>query len=136
MIRDTWVHTKKLVRSPDDLRVLTDDIVAEWGGYVIRVKRGYSTDGASIPRLAWRVIGHPWAQYLPAAIVHDILYETEVWKRDMADECFLDLMRWLEVPVLKRSAMYRAVRMFGGATWRRHTSESIANAKQYLEIGY
>lgn len=133
-IRDTWVHTKKLVRSPDDLRVLTDDLVAEWDGYVIRVKRGYSTDGASIPRLAWRLIGHPWAQYLPAAIVHDVLYEAEVWDRKMADDCFRDLMAWLEVPAIKRATMYRAVRLFGGPTWDKHTMDSIAIAREFLEI--
>jgi hypothetical protein len=134
LIRDTWVHTKKLVRSPDDVRVLTDDLAAEWSGYTIRVRAGYSTDGASIPRLAWRLIGHPWGQYLPAAIVHDILYETEIWDREMADQCFRDLMQWLEVPAWRRALMYRAVRTFGGPTWAKHTEASRTIAREFLEI--
>lgn len=131
---DEYVHTKKLIYSPDDLRELTDDLTAHWSGYKIRVKAGYRTDGASIPRLAWRLVGHPWAQYLPAAIVHDILYETEVWEREMADECFHDLMQCLGVGYLRRKAMWGAVRCCGGPTWRKHTEASKADARRFLVI--
>lgn len=37
-----------------------------------RVPAGYVTDGASIPRLLWSVVGSPYdADHLRAAIVHD-----------------------------------------------------------------
>lgn len=131
---DEYVHTKKPVRAPDDMRELTVDLTALWRDLQIRVKAGYRTDGASIPRWAWRVIGHPWAQYLPAAIVHDILYETEFLPRELADQCFRDLMVWLEVPAWRRGAMYRAVRLVGGFTWRKHTARSREYALTFLEV--
>lgn len=131
---DKFVHTKKLIMSPDDLRILTDNLTAEWEGWTIRVKAGYRTDGASIPRMAWRVVGHPWAQYLPAAIVHDILYGTEVWDRKEADRCFLGLMQCIGVGWLKSHVIYSAVRMFGGLTWSRHTDASRNYARKYLEV--
>lgn len=49
-------------------------------GAIYGVEEGYITDGASIPRLFWSSIGHPFqSQYLRAAIIHDKLC-------DLADE--------------------------------------------------
>lgn len=133
---DTYIHTRKLVYAPDDLRELTDDLTAIWSGWQIRVKSGFVTDGASIPRIAWRVIDHPWAKFLPAAVIHDALYQSEHFERETADRCFRDLMECLGVGSLKRTAMYSAVRMFGGAVWAGHEPEGVATAKAFLEVTY
>lgn len=117
-----------------DLWILTEDLVAWWRGRRIVVSRGYPTDGASIPRAAWAVIGHPWDYYLPAAIVHDALYAAEVWPRQEADACFHDLMQALSVEHFRLHAMYYAVRLFGLWAWRHHTPESIAYARAHLMI--
>ncbi len=38
------------------------------------VENGYETDGASIPRFLWSVVGHPFdVHYLNAAVIHDKL---------------------------------------------------------------
>lgn len=133
---DKYVHTKKFVRykSGKDKMILTDSLTAYWEGKRIAVLPGYVTDGASIPRVAWRVVGNPWEEYLPAAIIHDILYETEIFDRRDADRCFIDLMEWLEIGWARRSIMYRAVRMGGGFTWRKHTEDSKAYAKRFLAL--
>lgn len=117
-----------------DIWTLTEDLVACWRGTRIVVARGWPTDGASIPRFAWALIGHPWDYYLPAAIVHDALYASELWSRQQADECFHDLMHSLSVRTIRLHAMYYSVRLFGGTTWRRHTPETIAHALGHLEI--
>ncbi len=136
MIRDEWVHLKKRVQplGGKDMMTLSDDLTAEWDGLEILVKAGYRTDGASIPRLAWRVVGNPWEEYLAAAVVHDILYETEALEREDADRCFLDLMEFCGVGKIRRAIMYRAVKVFGGATWKKHNAQSIALARNFLGI--
>ena len=56
------------------------DVDCHWmshcaNGRAVVIRRGFHTDGASIPRLAWRVIGHPFAKdILPHALAHDALY--------------------------------------------------------------
>ena len=132
---DNWVHTKRPVAMWDDTVWLTDDLTALWNGWRIRVLRGYRTDGASIKTRVGRfVVGHPWGEYLPAAIVHDILYETEALPRADCDRCFLDLMAALGVPWWKRRTMHAAVRVGGWVPWRRHTAQSRGYAADYLEL--
>ena len=134
---DDWIHTKKpIIYKGKDRRILTDDLTAHWSVWEIRVKAGYSTDGASIPRAAWRVIGHPFQRYEAAAIIHDALYDSEHWQREQIDDCFRDLLRACGVGKMRRAVIYRAVRLFGGMTWKKHTQESIANAKQFVAVSY
>jgi len=91
---------------------------------------GTRTDGASIPRFFWRLIGPPMTgPYRKAAVVHDAGYGgTLVWKefqlpvgyaRKHVDRLFLVLMKWLGVKAWRRWAMYLAVRLFAGGHWKR-----------------
>ena len=49
---------------------------------VVRVRPGFRTDGASIPRLLWRVFGSPYdPDIFAAAIAHDALYRGEILPR-------------------------------------------------------
>jgi len=88
------------------------------------------TDGASIPRFFWRLIGPPLTgKYRQAAVIHDAGYIGELeWKqipggrirkytRKEIDKLFLRLMKALKVPLWRRQLMYRAVRWFGGSHW-------------------
>ena len=86
------------------------------------------TDGASIPKLAWRIIGIPfgvagWGRkhpsYLMAALVHDdICAHAETlergarWElRKVADLLFDEMLDFLAVPGWKVKLMYPAVRV-------------------------
>jgi hypothetical protein len=129
-----YLCTRKDVFCSDDQRELLEDFVAEWRGWKITAKAGFKTDGASIPRLFWRVVGHPWGHFLPAAVFHDLLYETERFPRPQADRCFLDLLEALDVPWVQRHAMYASVRLGGGVSWTRHSDESIYRALHFLEV--
>ena len=134
---DEFIHTKKPIHyHGKDTVALTDDLTAVWGVWEIRVKAGFETDGASIPRAAWRVVGHPFEEYMAAAVIHDVLYDSEHWPRDMIDECFKDLMSACGVGKIRKGIIYRAVRMFGGPTWWKHTDESKADARKHLSITY
>ena len=77
---------------------------------------GACYDGATIPRWAWSIIGHPlefrfrWASYW-----HDRLCEgaTTQEGRRLADAVFLYLLHEAGVGLWKRSAMWLGCRIYG-----------------------
>ena len=100
--------------------------------YKLVCPEGMWTDGASIPRFFWRLVGHPMtSSFVKAAVIHDAGYmnklewsykEDDEWvledhTRKEVDELFLSLMKDLGVSWWRRTMMYRAVRWFGGGHW-------------------
>ncbi len=81
-------------------------------GKTIRALRGYRSDFASIPRFFWRIFP-PMGRYTYAAIIHDWLCDQQEQSYKYAAKIFLECMEYLEVPKIKRLAMYRAVLWFG-----------------------
>ena len=85
------------------------------------VPQGFVTDGASIPRLLWRIIGSPYQpQFLRAAIIHDKMCHAYDIKKLYTDEdvsedlkemsiLFYHLLLHNDVPKWKAKAMYYAV---------------------------
>ncbi len=119
------------------IRIVSNDLVEVTSrmsicnefGWRVDVPRGFVTDGASIPRLLWPLIGHPLSgEFLQAAIVHDLLchhafllksYEHRV----MADAFFFWLLAQLHVPYWKQALMYVAVRLWGRWTYEPRSLE-------------
>jgi hypothetical protein len=86
----------------------------------IEVPAGFHTDGASIPRAFWSILG-PHGAYFGAAIIHDYLYTQAgearyLLDRKEADVIFREAMFNAGVGA-HRNIMYAAVRMFG---WRNY----------------
>lgn len=114
-VRATWDNKWKLLEPFD------------W--YGITVPAGFVTDFASIPRPFWFFI-NPVGRIKPAAIVHDYLYhlrgeyELERFTRKEVDQIFLEIMKRVGMPFLKRQAAYRAVRAFGWMYWNKPKGES------------
>ena len=108
-------------------------------GVEIRAKKGFVSDGASIPEFFRRVIGCPFAgAYVLAAIPHDVLYAAEALPREVCDAVFKiglqDLADHGELPSWKVSVMYGAVRFGGWGAWTQHTEPSKLLARKFLEI--
>jgi hypothetical protein len=104
-------------------------------GTTYQVLAGFHSDGASIPRVFWRLIGPPLAgRYAPAALIHDGLYASEIIPRDVADDLFLEMMETLGVKSWRRKLMYQAVRIGGGAVWKKHTPTSVTYANKFVEV--
>lgn len=91
----------------------------------VEVPVGYRFDGASIPRLVWSLIGHPFdPTFALAACVHDWYCDISVISGDyqtrvIGDAVFFALLARAGVPWWKRSLMYLAVRGYSflwGAT--------------------
>lgn len=81
----------------------------------------FATDGASIPRFLWPIIGPPMrGGYLVPAIVHDYLcvIAATYQQRVMADGVFFALLHRYHVPAWKRCAMYLGVRFYARLFWR------------------
>jgi len=98
------------------------------GGPLIVISDGFKTDGASIPRIAWRVVGPPMghgpkANYAPAAALHDFLYVNTPFSRKACDQLMLAAMADLKVSWWRRRMMYRVLRVFGGKYYGRKETD-------------
>jgi hypothetical protein len=101
---------------PDGVRMETINAIGFWDktGRQWEVRPGYQTDGASIPRALWSIIGSPYTgKYLPAAIIHD--FYCELKSRDWEDvhRVFLEGMLANGVDSTQAKIMYYAVYRFG-----------------------
>ena len=85
--------------------------------YCIRLDRGYTWDGATIPRFLWRIVGSQYnPEFLPASMVHDWLCENKDFiQKDgvrISSDIFRDILILYKVPILKAKIMASAVRIF------------------------
>ncbi len=90
------------------------------------VPKGFITDGASIPRILWPFLS-PTGPYFESAVIHDWVYAVALFGideagRKEADDLFLSVMMFQDIRKLRRKAMHRAVRRWGGRTetWKKH----------------
>lgn len=81
---------------------------------LIKAKKGYRTDFASVPRFFWRILP-PHGKYAPAAVIHDWLCDEEFHSVDhiLAADIFDEAMEECGVPRWKRRLMVWAVKHFG-----------------------
>ena len=87
---------------------------------VVTVPKFFVSDGCSMPRLFWRLIGHPFdTRYLREAILHDWLYRYQPCGRKAADLIFRAALVGRIGP-LRRWAIYWGLRIGGWLAWRRN----------------
>lgn len=94
------------------------------------IPKGTLTDGASIPKIFWGLLG-PHGPYFLAAFLHDYAYSAAgqkalKWTRYMADIAFDDAMYKDGIGGLKRGTIVSAVRLCGWAPYNRATKR-LAN---------
>ena len=95
-------------------------------GHVHRAFPGLITDGGSVPRFFWRVIGSPFTFCLIAYLIHDeecqeardIGGPLGQKMRERADITFVEMLEWIDANIerinvdwWKRRVMYRGVRV-------------------------
>ncbi len=95
--------------------------------FVIEVPKGFKSNGASIPRFLWSVVGHPWGEYEQAAWLHDYMYFKQAFDRKKCDQIFYESMGVLAVAGWKKKVMYAGVRVGGWKGWGKYDKE---NAKK------
>ena len=120
-------------QDPDDMcMILHQDFCVKIGQIMFLTPAGMLTDGASIPRFFWRLIGSPFTgPYRRAAIFHDAAYKglleaynsqcnriSERLDREAADGLLLVLMEADGAGRCLREVIYKAVRFFGKWSWK------------------
>ena len=95
------------------------DVGSLGSGDTITVPAGFITDFASIPKIAWSIIGGPWGKYGKAAVIHDYLFATQQRSWRETNQIFLEGMQVLGVSWLKRTIMYSVVTTFSWVSWLR-----------------
>ena len=118
----------------EDVFILLEDVTVEVLGYRIRVKKGFDFDGASTPQALWSVYGNPLTgKYRIAALVHDVLYASQVLEKSICDSIFLELMKTHGVGYVKRYSMYNAVKVFGFKAWKNNQDE-LEKYKEFINV--
>jgi hypothetical protein len=94
-------------------------IIDEW-----TIPEGFEFDGASIPRIFWRLVKHPYVpDIIVASLVHDYLYQTSrVYPREVVDRIYYDLARRYGVSRSRAMTMFIALRLFGWVRWKEYRS--------------
>ena len=87
---------------------------------IITVREGFVCDGASIPKLFWTIIGRPFGRYAQCAVLHDWMYQHQMYTRRKADVIFFRSMRAMKVPFMQRWLMFRSVRLFAWSPWNKY----------------
>lgn len=100
---------------PKYIETQSDLFYVDKNGIEIFVGAGYRTDGKSVPKWFWSIVGHPLApNTLPAAIIHDYLCETELFDSKRVHQIFDEALKDLpKVGFWQRTALVLAVKTFG-----------------------
>jgi hypothetical protein len=96
------------------MKLNKDFIFVDATDYYWRAHAGMVTDGASIPRWAWTIIGSPFTgEYREAAVIHDAacISREKTWEETAL--MFYEAMLVDKTPPVKAKIMYAAVFYFG-----------------------
>lgn len=99
----------------------------------VNVPVGFITDFASVPRIFWSILP-PDGKYTHPAIVHDFLYWTQTGPREDADQILKIMMEDFSVGTATVTAIYSAVRTFGGSAWDGNTKLKASGERRTLKI--
>lgn len=100
---------------------------------IIQVNPKFDFDGASVPQCLWSFGFSPMTGgYQRSACLHDALYASEYFPREICDVLFLEAMESEGVGYMKRYSMYYAVRSFGWTVWKGHKNEEVNEYKKYV----
>ena len=86
---------------------------------------GFVSDLASIPKVA-QVIFSKLGKHRRAAVIHDHLYYTGHYTKQISDLIFLYAMKDDSVNIIKRRLMYHAVKYGGYFAWKNHRKRDEA----------
>lgn len=97
-----------------------EGLLIQWNGKEFTVPYGFQSDGASVPRLFWRLVfPSSDTKALRAAFAHDCIYRThpDGWTKADADSMFYDLLREDGVSFWRAGLAYIGVRIGGFLPW-------------------
>ena len=83
--------------------------------HTVCIPSGFIFDGATIPKLAWLIIGPPFEpDFILAACIHDWYCNNALTYNDrvIGDAVFFKILADEKVPYWRRALMYSAVRLY------------------------
>lgn len=99
-------------------RILLDEPILFDGGVV---PHGFVSDGASVPRIFWRLLDPPIsARTLVPSVIHDYLYQAQTTTRAAADALYYRDLRAHGYARWKSALVWLGVRLGGWVAWRDH----------------
>lgn len=100
--------------------VLTKPLVAKTSLGCVEAPAGTISNGASIPKAFWSIVGSPFDEYLNESVIHDFLYSpaNKEFTRSESDFIFKELMWNTGVAKWKIFAFYTALRLAGRANYQ------------------
>lgn len=107
------------------------EVGMESSGDVIDVPIGFMTDFASVPWLLQTLIPK-WGKYGNAAVIHDWLYWSQSRTREKADQILFEAMGVMGVDVIRKYAIFYAVRAFGWWAWLRNGEDRASGFERAL----
>ena len=89
------------------------------------VLKEFKSNGASIPRLLWSIVGTPRATDMAqSAVLHDFKYRYGGVSRKRADQLLREGMKVLGAPWWKRQIVYAGIRIGGFVIWEKYRAAS------------
>lgn len=96
---------------------------------------GLITDGASIPKFLWSIIGCPFTgKYVGSAIFHDVLYASHVVNVKTLNSLFEEMLKDNNVGYIKRTVMCMGVKMYTRLNHELVPKEKRARASQFVNV--
>ena len=105
-------------------------------GRAVLIRRGFTTDGGSIPPAAWALVGHPFQMpCLPYFLAHDAECAAELFRFSVCDARLYKAMAADgHVGLLKRRAIHRACLGYHTVIPSSHTPASITAARSFCRL--
>ena len=115
--------------------MLKSSLTYENEEFKVTIKKGLITDGASIPKAFWSIIGCPLSgKYVGSALIHDGLYGSHLLSKEESDRLFLDMMKHNGVGAIKRNLMYWAVKVGGRSAYNATSAESAIENAEFVSV--
>lgn len=119
-ITDTDIDVRLFTRSTRGRFALNKPFYVELhNGLDIIIPFGTISNGASVPKLLRGIYSNIGTYTLPA-VVHDYLYENNLYTREFADRQFLLDMGKTNTNKFTKWLFYYVVRIFGGTNWNKY----------------
>ena len=107
-------------------RIVLEDYTYTNNKYEITVKKEYSTDGASIPKIFWSILSSPFDGALVyGAIIHDGLYTKMTLPRKECDKLLKEMAIEKGYNKFKINLIYYVIRLFGKTHWKKDTTNKM-----------
>jgi hypothetical protein len=114
------------------MKLLADFIYVDPSEVQWLAPKGWVVDGASIPRIAWTLVGGPFeGKYRDASVIHDVACDQKAQPWELVHLTFYYGMRASGVKHGAALLMYWAV-YFGGPRWK-HTFQTRAIPRSEVE---